>query len=126
MTTQTQQWLLDAKIVFVVGDREFDNREAVWRVLRDLYFFRPDALLVRIGMPGASQLARVYAKSNGRALLTAEVDWGLYGTSAEAEAERWVFDILRPQLVIAFIDGNNLPAVKCARHRNIPVLEVLG
>ena len=123
------QWLHNTRCAFVVGSRDFINLNAVDRVLRDLHSKRPDAFIAHTGTPGAPEHAEHYCNFFGKACFVAHSDWQFYGKRTEAARADWVFDYLKPELVIAFLSGNDdkpLPSVLEARRRGIPVYEVLG
>jgi hypothetical protein len=110
-------------ILLVCGSRTYNNRRVMEQVITKL---EPEKI-IHGGCHGADELAHCIADTYGIYVEVFEANWTRYGKSAGPIRNREMLKHGRPDLVLAFFDGNRtkgtMNMVKLATERHVPVLE---
>lgn len=89
------------KTVIVTGGRDFSDKEKVFSALTEI---NPDTV-IQGGANGADSLARDFAKSNNKKLITFHADWKAHGKSAGPIRNGEMLKANPEAIVVAFKGG---------------------
>ena len=90
--------------ILVCGSRVWSNIEVIENTLRA---YSSDSIVVHGGARGADQIVDAIAKSLGMKTIVYPADWNRYGKSAGMIRNREMLEAEKPDLVLAFWDGES-------------------
>lgn len=85
--------------VLITGGREWSNWDLIWQALREL---GPNTVIIHGDCRGADKMAGYVAKKLGYVVRAYPADWNGLGRAAGAIRNRKMFDLEKPELVLAF------------------------
>lgn len=95
----------NAKRILVCGGRDYADAVHVAHVLSYTESFYGPFVLIQGGARGADRIAKDWAAQHGAPCVEVSAQWEFYGKRAGSERNRWMLEILRPDVCIAFPGG---------------------
>lgn len=113
--------------VLVFGGRDYNADYLVNQTLDTLESRHGPFLVINGGAKGADALAKRWALSKGRPVITMDAAWGALGNAAGSIRNGWILDYAHPNYAVGFPGGKGTADMaRRLSDRNIPTWAPYG
>jgi hypothetical protein len=88
--------------VLICGSRDFSDKRLLMTSMEAVEARGPITCVIEGGARGADRIGRAWARWKGLPVLTVEADWDFYKKGAGPIRNKWMLDLCKPDIVVAF------------------------